>query len=309
MKKDLLSIKNLSYELICYILDLAQGFKSGVGDFEKPLTGKSVGLIFQKPSNRTRVSFEVGIYQLGGNAIYLSPDDIQLGVREPIKDAAMVHSRYLDGIIARTFSHNDVAALAKHADIPVINGLSDLFHPCQALSDVYTLKEKFGKLTNVTLAYVGDGNNVLHSLMHAAAYTGMNLRYATPPGYEPKSSIVDDARKIAESTKSNITACKSPEEAVKNADAVYTDVWASMGHETERAKRLHDFQAYQVNEKLFSFAQKDALFMHCLPAHRGEEVVTSIIDGSRSIVIDQAENRLHVQKAILVVYIGGKRPK
>jgi len=309
MKKDLLSIKDLSQEDVNYIFELAEAFKAGVGGFEKPLSGKSIGLIFQKPSNRTRVSFEVGIFQLGGNAIYLGFDDIKLGARESVRDIARVQSRYLDGIVARTFLHKDIMTLAKYSTIPVINGLSDLFHPCQALSDIFTLNEKLGKLTNVTLAYIGDGNNVLHSLMHAAALAGIDLKFSTPLGYEPKEEIVDEAKKIAEITKTSITYYKSPEEAIKGADAVYTDVWTSMGQEDEYEKRLKDFQGYQIDEKLFAKAKKDAFFMHCLPAHRGEEVAAAVIDGPNSIVIDQAENRLHVQKAILVIFIGGKRKR
>ena len=309
MKKDLLCIKDLTKEDIDYIFELAEGFKFGVGGFEKPLSGKSIGLIFQKPSSRTRVSFEVGIFQLGGNSIYMSSEDIKLGARESIKDTARVQSRYLHGIIARTFSHKDVVSLAKYSSVPVVNGLSDLFHPCQALSDIFTLKEKFGKLTNVTLAYIGDGNNVLHSLMYASSIVGMNLKFSTPEGYGPRDEVLEDVKKIAETTKSHITPCKTPEEAVKGADAVYTDVWASMGQEDEHKKRLQDFSGYQVNEELFGKAKKEAFLMHCLPAHRGEEVAASIIDGPNSIVLDQAENRLHVQKAILVVYIGGKRKR
>ena len=309
MKKDLLSIKDLTQEDINYIFELAQSLKAGVGGFEKPLAGKSIGLIFQKPSNRTRVSFEVGIYQLGGNAIYMSSEDIKLGTRESIKDIARVQSRYLDAVITRTFLHRDVASLARYSTIPVINGLSDMFHPCQALSDVFTIKEKLGKLTSATLAYVGDGNNVLHSLMYAAALVGMNLKFSTPEAYQPKKEILEDVKKIAETTKSSIAYYKSPEDAVKGAEAVYTDVWASMGQEEEHKKRLNDFQGYQIDEKLFSKAEKDAFFMHCLPAHRGEEVAAPVIDGPNSVVLDQAENRLHVQKAILVIFIGGKRKK
>lgn len=309
MKKDLLSIKDLTQEDVEYIFELTQNLKAGVGGFEKPLIGESIGLIFQKPSNRTRVSFEVGIYQLGGNAIYLGADDIKLGTRESIKDIAKVHSRYLDGIVARTFLHKDIVSLARYSTIPVINGLSDLFHPCQALSDLFTLKEKLGKVANVTLAYVGDGNNVLHSLMYTAALVGMNLKFSTPEGYQPKKEILEEVQKMAETTKSSIAYCKAPDEAVKGADAVYTDVWASMGQEEEHQKRINDFQGYQVDEKLFSKAKKEAFFMHCLPAHRGEEVAGPVIDGPNSIIMDQAENRLHVQKAILVIYIGGKRKR
>ncbi|MBU4377259.1 MAG: ornithine carbamoyltransferase [Candidatus Omnitrophica bacterium] len=307
MKKDLLSLKDLTEEDAFYIFELAEGLKAGVGEFERPLSGKSVGLIFQKPSNRTRLSFEVGIFQLGGNAVYMTGEDIKLGVRESIKDVAKVQSRYLDGIITRTFTHKDAITLAKFAEIPVINGLSDLYHPCQALSDIFTLKEKLGKLTNVTLAYVGDGNNVLNSLMYAAALTGVNIKFSTPPGYEPKKDLVEDAKEVADKNKTDVLYFKDPEDAVKGADCVYTDVWASMGQETERDKRGKDFEEYRINDKLFGKAKKDAIFMHCLPAHRGEEVADSVLDGPNSVVIDQAENRLHVQKAILTVYIGGKK--
>lgn len=309
MKKDLLSVNDLTREDVSYIFELAEGLKSGIGAFERPLSGKSVGLIFQKPSNRTRLSFEVGVFQLGGNAIYMTGDDIKLGVRESIKDVAKVQSKYLDGIVARTFLHKDAVTLAKSADIPVINGLSDLYHPCQALSDIFTLKEKFGKLANLTLAYVGDGNNVLHSLMSAAALTGVNIKFSTPLGYEPKKDIFEEAKEIADKNKTDIVYFRDPDDAVKGADAVYTDVWTSMGQEAEYEKRLKDFGAYQVNEKLFGKAKKDAVLMHCLPAHRGEEVTDELLDGPNSIVIEQAENRLHVQKAILIIYIGGKKKK
>src|SRR3990167_7279634 len=227
MKKDLLSIKDLTQEDIFYIFELAEGLKAGVGVFERPLLAKSVGLIFQKPSNRTRLSFEVGIYQLGGNAIYMTGDDIKLGIRESIKDVAQVQSRYLNGIITRTFAHKDAVTLAKFSDIPVINGLSDLYHPCQALGDIFTLREKFGKLANLTLAYVGDGNNVLNSLMQAAALVGVNIKFAAPPGYEPNKEIVEEAKEMAAKNKSDVLYFKDPEEAVKGADIVYTDVWAS----------------------------------------------------------------------------------
>lgn len=309
MKKDLLSIKDLTLEDVEYIFDLAQNLKAGIGAFEKPLTGKSIGLIFQKPSNRTRLSFEVGVYQLGGNAIYLGPDDIQLGTRESIKDIARVQSRYLDGIVARTFAHKDVQSLAKFSTVPVINGLSDLSHPCQALSDFFTIKEKMGKISNIAIAYVGDGNNVLNSLMFMAALAGADLKYSTPAGYEPQKEVVDEALEMAKATKASIAYYKAPDDAVKNADVVYTDVWVSMGHEDEYKKRMEDFKDYQVDEKLFSKAKKSAFFMHCLPAHRGEEVAAPVIDGENSIVIDQSENRLHVQKAILMIYMGGKRKR
>jgi len=307
MTKDLISLKHLTASEIEYIYEMAADFKAGVGDFEKPLDGMSIGLIFQKPSNRTRLSFEVGVYELGGHSVYLGPGDIQLGVRESIKDVALVHSRYLDGIIARTFSHDDIVALGDSATIPVINGLSDLLHPCQALSDIFTLREKTGKSAGLTLSYVGDGNNVFHSLMYACALCGVDLRFATPAGYGPNDQITDDARRMAGSSGSRIESFKSAEEAARGADAVYTDVWASMGQESEHQKRMADFKEYQVNESVFSKAKNGAFFMHCLPVHRGEEVTGSIIDGASSIVLEQAENRLYVQKAVMAVFIGRKK--
>ena len=266
----------------------------------KPLAGKTLGLIFQKPSMRTRVSFEVGMFQLGGHAITLGIDDIQPGIREATRDIAAVLSRYLDGIVARTFGHEEVELLAKHASIPVINGLSDLHHPCQGLSDLYTIWKKKGTLKGVRFAYVGDGNNVLHSLLLAAGLVGMSCSVATPKGYEPKAQIVAKAKKLGESSGSMVEVTNDPAKAVSGADIVYTDVWTSMGQEKEKALRVKAFQGFKIDERLMKKAKKDALFMHCLPAHRGEEVTDEVLDGPQSIVFDQAENRLHVQKALLV---------
>ncbi len=306
MKKDLISLKKLTNAEIEHILDLAGRLKKGIGSFQKPLTGLSIGLIFQKPSNRTRVSFEVGIFQLGGNAIYLGPDDIKLGVREDTKDVAKVLSRYLDVIVARTFSHDDIVSMAKHAEIPVINALTDLLHPCQALSDLFTIKEKMGKLRNVNVAFIGDGNNVAHSLAYGAAITGMNLKIATPKGHAPKESVIADALKIAEESKSRIVVTNNPSEAVKGADIIYTDVWVSMGQEAQRAERIKAFEGFQVDEKLVAKANSECYIMHCLPAHRGEEISDVVIDSKNSIIVDQAENRLHAQKALLVTMLSGK---
>ena len=266
----------------------------------KPLAGKTLGLIFQKPSMRTRVSFEVGMFQLGGHAITLGIDDIQLGVREATRDIAAVLSRYLDGIVARTFGHEEVELLAKHATVPVINGLSDLHHPCQGLSDLYTIWKKKGTLKGVRLAYVGDGNNVLHSLLLGAGFVGMHCCVATPKGYEPKAQIVAKAKKLGGSSGATIEATNDPAKAVQGADVVYTDVWTSMGQEREKTLRVKAFQEFKIDQRLMNKAKKDALFMHCLPAHRGEEVTDEVLDGPQSIVFDQAENRLHVQKALLV---------
>jgi len=264
------------------------------------LAGKHIGLIFQKPSNRTRVSFEVGISQLGGRAIYLSPGEINLGVREAVPDVAKTLSRYLDGIVARVFRQADVEDLAKHGSIPVVNALSDMYHPCQALTDVFSIKERFGALKGLTMSYIGDGNNVGHSLIIAAAKVGMNVRMATPKGYEPDLEVVARAREFAKENGSEIILSNSPEEAAKGAQIFYTDVWVSMGEEAQLERRLKDFKNFQVNANLAALADKNYIFMHCLPAHRGQEVSADVMDDPvHSIVFDQAENRLHTQKAIL----------
>jgi len=300
MKKDFLTIKDLSPEEIDSIFLLARDLKKDKFKFKERFVGKTFALIFQKPSNRTRVSFDVGIGQLGGHTLYLKPEDINLGVRESIKDTAKTLSRYVDAVIMRTFSHQLQVEFAQHATIPVINGLSDLLHPCQALADLFTIKEKFGKFNGITLSYVGDGNNVCHSLLYGASKVGLNLKIATPKRYAPLRYIVDEAVALAKKSKAEIYLSFDPKEAVKDSDIVYTDVWTSMGHEREAKKRRRIFANFQVNRELMSLAKPDALVMHCLPAHRGEEISDEVIDGPNSIVFDQAENRLHVQKAILL---------
>ncbi len=305
-KRDLISIKELTPQEIIGLLDLARKLKKAKGKRTKDLDGKSVGLLFQKPSNRTRVSFEVAVWQLGGNCIYLSPEEIDLGKRESVADVAKTLSRYLDCLVARTFTHADILDLVKYSSIPIINGLSDLFHPCQALADLQSVREHFGKLKGITLAYIGDGNNVCHSLMLGCAQTGMHMRMATPKQYEPLEEVIKAAYAIAKQTGSKISFTNDPREAVKDVQVIYSDVWVSMGQESETKRRLKDFEGFQIDDKLAALADKDYIFMHCLPAHRGLEVSSSIIDGPHSIVFDQAENRLHVQKAILIFLLRGK---
>jgi ornithine carbamoyltransferase len=302
-KQDLITLDNLTKKEIQDILDLATRLKADREYLHDQLHRKNIGLVFQKPSNRTRTSFEVGVYQLGGNCLYLGPNDISLGVRETTHDVAKTLSRYLDGIVARTFSHEVVTELAKHATVPVINGLCDLYHPCQGLTDLLTIQERFGTLEGLTLAYVGDGNNVCHSLMLGCAKVGMNINIATPPGYEPDTNVIQSAMMTAEKSGSQMSISNSPVDAVKDANAVYADVWVSMGQEEEREKRLKDFEGFQINKELMAHAKRDHIFLHCLPAHRGEEVTADIIDGEHSVVFDQAENRLHSQKAALIILI------
>ncbi|MCX5687065.1 MAG: ornithine carbamoyltransferase [Candidatus Omnitrophica bacterium] len=292
MKKDLLTINDLSITEINDILKLACELKEKRQNFGEPLKGKTLGLIFEKPSNRTRVSFEVGITELGGHAIYLGSYEIDLGKRESPEDVAKVLSRYLNGIIARTFSHKTVVELAKYSSIPVINGLTDYQHPCQALSDLFTIKEKKG-LNNITVAFIGDGNNVLNSLLYICHKMDIKIRAACPKGYEPGKDVLKDVAGSA-------VIVSSPADAVKGADVIYTDVWTSMGQEKEYRKRLKAFKKYQVNSELVKLANKDAIVLHCLPAHRGQEITDEVMDSAASAVLDQAENRLHVQKAILV---------
>jgi len=296
MKKDLVTIKDIKSSEIDGFFALAAELKLNRKTHEAPLKNKTLGLIFEKPSNRTRVSFEVGMFELGGHTIYLGADEIELGKREAIKDAARVLSRYLDGVVIRTFSHDRLVEFAQHASIPVINGLTDLLHPCQALSDLFTIKEKKG-LKGITLAFMGDGNNVLNSLLYGCKKTGIKINAACPKGYEPDKGIVKEAG-------DTVTLYDSAEDAAKGADIIYTDVWTSMGKEKEHKKRLEAFKGFQVNSKILSLAKKDAMVMHCLPAHRGIEITDEVLDGRQSIVIDQAENRLHVQKAILTKLIG-----
>jgi ornithine carbamoyltransferase len=300
MKKDLLSIKDLTSREIEELFNLTTELKKNKSKFSKVLSGKSLALIFQKPSNRTRVSFEVGMYQLGGNSLYLSPNEINIGVRESIKDVAKTISRYVDGIVLRTFEHKNCLDMAAAATVPVINGLSDYSHPCQGLADIFTIKEKLKNLKNITLAYIGDGNNVCNSLLFAASKTGINIKVGAPKGYFPNEQVVKQSEEIAKETGSKIKITDDPAEAVKGANVVYTDVWASMGQEEEIAKRKIIFKDFQINAKLLSNAAPGVLVMHCLPAHRGEEITDEVMDSKNSIVFDQAENRMHVQKAILI---------
>ncbi len=300
MKNDLLSIKLLSTPQIQEIFRLSKEIKRSPKKFKRVLEGKTLALIFEKPSNRTYVSFSVGMYQLGGNSIYLGPEQIKLGVRETIHDVAKTLSRYVDAIVLRTFAHENVLEMAKFASVPVINGLSDFSHPCQALADTFTILENFGKFKGLTMAYIGDGNNVCNSLLFISEKLGINFNVATPVGYQPDPVIFKNAADFAEKAGIKIRLYNNAEEAVKGADVIYTDVWASMGQEKEAEQRRNAFKEFQVTAKLVSLAGKNCLVMHCLPAHRGEEISDDAIDGKHSVVFDQAENRLHVQKAILV---------
>ena len=296
-KRDFLTLLDYSKEEILYFIE--EAFKLEENPIQPLLKGKTLAMIFEKSSTRTRVSFETGMLQLGGHALFLSSQDLQLGRGEPISDTAKVLSGYVDGIMIRTFGHDKIEELAKHATIPVINGLTDLFHPCQALADLKTIYRLKGKFEGVKTAYLGDGNNVAHSLMIAAAKVGMDFSIGCPKGYEPEQWVVEEALKIAKETGATISIVNDPIEAVKEADILYTDVWASMGQESEQQERIIAFKGYQVNDELVKHAKSDYHFLHCLPAHREEEVTASIIDGEHSAVFEQAENRLHVQKALL----------
>jgi ornithine carbamoyltransferase len=295
-KRDFLTLHDLSFDEMNHILERAAELKSGIDSAKCPLIGKSIGLLFEKASTRTRVSLEVGIYQLGAKTIYMNPKEIQIGRGETIHDTAKVLSRYLDAVVIRTYSHTTLTEFASHSSIPVVNGLSDMHHPCQALGDLMTIAEKKGRLKGVRLAYIGDGNNVANSLVEAASMTGINLVIACPEGYEPDHDIFERA---TASANSDISLVKEPEEAVGDADVVYTDVWVSMGQEKEAAEKRQKLSKYQLNGNLLSRAKKDAIVLHCLPAHRGEEITDEVIDGPQSVVFDQAENRLHTQKALL----------
>jgi ornithine carbamoyltransferase len=298
-KRDFLAIPDFERAEILDTLDLARRMRTG--DYrERPLQGKTLAMIFAKSSTRTRVSFEVGTFQLGGHALFLSSRDIQLGRGEPIRDTARVLSRYVDGIMIRTFDHAEVEELARFASIPVINGLTDLLHPCQIMADLATIRDALGDdLSGVRIAWVGDGNNMANSWLNAAYRLGFELRLAFPSGYEPDAGILERARSAAA-----VHLTHDPREAVEGADVVNTDVWASMGQEEEAARRARDFQGYCVDDELMALASDRAIFLHCLPAHRGEEVSESVIEGPRSRVFDQAENRLHVQKAIMARLMG-----
>jgi len=298
MKKDLLSIADLNRKEIEQLIEQAWRMKKE--EAQPLLSGKTLALLFEKPSLRTRVSFEMAMHQLGGHCIYLSPEEVGMGKREPAADVARVLSRYVDGIAARTFSQETLHILAAHSSVPVINALSDLEHPCEALSDLLTIYEKKGKLPGLTLTFIGDGNNVANSLLLSACLLGMNFHFASPPGYEIKAKVLNQGKKFAALSGGQIQLTNDPCEAAKGADIIYTDVWVSMGQEAEAKKRRLAFSNYQVDNKLLSLAKGDVLFMHPLPAHHGEEISAGLLDDPRSVVFDQAENRLHLQKALLV---------
>jgi len=304
-KRDFLALTDFSAGEIAAVLDLAAKMKAG-GYRARPLAGKTFGMLFAKSSTRTRVSFEVGAYQLGGYALFLSAKDLQLGRGEPIRDTARVLSRYVDGIVIRTFAHDEVVDLARHATIPVINGLTDLLHPCQVLADLLTVRESLGGWKGKVVAWIGDGNNMANTWLQAAGQLGFALRIAAPEGYEPNREIFEWAR-----SRTEVLVTEEPEEAARGAHVVNTDVWASMGQEGEAEVRKLAFKGYLVDEELMKLAAKDAIFLHCLPAHRGEEVTDGVMEGPQSRVWDQAENRLHVQKALMATLIGntGKREK
>ncbi len=299
MKRDFLTLSDMSSKELSDLLERASALKSGMDSSACPLTGRSIGLLFDKTSTRTRISFQTGIYQLGAQAIYINTQELQLGRGETIEDTARVLSRYLHGIVLRTYAHTTIEKLAANAAIPVINGLTDMHHPCQALADMLTIKEKKGSLSGVRLVYVGDGNNVANSLLEAALLTGVELVLACPKGYEPDNRIY---QKVV-SGGGQVRIVTDPEEAVRDADVLYTDVWISMGQEREMERRKKIFRGYQINRRLVSLAKPDVIVMHCLPAHRGEEITDDVIDSPQSVVIDQAENRLHTQKALLEMLV------
>jgi ornithine carbamoyltransferase len=301
IRRDFLAIPDLSREELIRVFDIADAMRAG-SYTRKPLAGKTLAMIFMKASTRTRVSFEVGTFQLGGHALFLSPRDIQLGRGEPIADTARVLSRYVDGIMIRTFSHEEVEELATHATVPVINGLTDLLHPCQVLADLLTVRQQLGGWDGKKVAWIGDGNNMANSWINAAYRLGFQLTLACPEGYDPDAKLLARAQ-----TTAKVTVVRDPRQAMEGAHVVNTDVWASMGQEEEQQKREAAFKGYTVDGALMARAAPDAIFLHCLPAHRGEEVAAEVIDGPRSRVWDEAENRLHVQKALLAVLMGGER--
>ncbi len=305
--KHFISIHDITVDEFNHLMDLGLKLKSETkeGIRHNILERKVLGMIFTKSSTRTRVSFETGMYQLGGFPIFLSSNDIQLGRGESIYDTANVMSRFVDGIMIRTFDHQDVIDLARFGQVPVINGLTDLLHPCQVMADLMTVYEKKGKLEGLKLAYIGDGNNMANSLLYGCAKAGMDIAVATPKGYEPDAEVIANAKEDAKLTGSNITITYDPIEAMKNADVVCTDTWVSMGQEAEKAERIKIFKDYQINAELFAKSKDDSIFIHCLPAYRGYEVTEDIIDGPRSVIFDEAENRLHAQKAVLAAVMGG----
>ncbi len=297
------SLLHLTKEELEQILKTSELLKYQLlrGEEHPLLKGKTLAMIFEKPSTRTRVSFEVGMWQLGGYALYLSAGDLQLGRGETVADTAQVLSRYVNGIMARVFAHQTILDLVKYSRVPVINGLSDFTHPCQGLADLFTIYEKKGRLSGLKLAYVGDGNNVAHSLLYGCSKVGMNITLACPKGYEPNPEVVSGAKEEGRRSGCKVNVTSDPREAVRGADVIYTDVWASMGKEKEHEQRIKIFMPYQINGKLVKGAKKDYLFMHCLPAHRGEEVTDEVADSKNSVIFDQAENRLHTQKAIMAL--------
>lgn len=303
----LISLNDLQPEDFETILSLSEKLKKQTkqGVQHHLLKGKTLGMIFTKSSTRTRVSFEVGMYQLGGQPLFLSSNDIQLGRGETIYDTAQVLSRYIDGIMIRTFNHSDVEDLAKYGSVPVINGLTDLMHPCQILADLLTIYEHKGTLKGLKLAYIGDGNNVANSLLHGCAKVGMDIAVAAPKGFECDQRIIDESKSAAAKSDSKIILTEDPVEAMTNADVVYSDTWISMGQEAEKEQRIKTFMPYQINSELFSKAKEDAIFLHCLPAYRGYEVTEDVIDGPQSVIFDEAENRLHAQKAVMALVMGG----
>ena len=298
--EDFIEIHDYSADDVRQIFELARDIKQNPKNYRDALGGQTLAMIFEKSSTRTRVSFEAGMFQLGGHALFLSSRDIQLGRGEPIYDTAKVLSRYVDGIMARTFAHKTVTDLAEYASVPVINGLTDLSHPCQAMTDYFTAWEHLGELKGKKIAYIGDGNNMAHSLMFGASKVGMNIAVATPGGYAPDAMVVAQAKADADHAGTKVIVTTSIDEAVKDADVIETDVWASMGQEAEAQKRQRDFEGWQVDARVMSLAKPSAIFMHCLHAHRGEEVAAEVIDSPQSVIYDEAENRLHVQKAIMV---------
>jgi ornithine carbamoyltransferase len=305
LPSDLLTGTEWTSAQVRELFQLAADVKAQPGRYRTALAGRSFALIFEKPSLRTRVTFEVGVASLGGSSVFMDHTATRLGERESVPDVAKCLERWVHGIVARVFAQETIDELASHARVPVVNALSDRFHPCQALADFFTLEERFGGLRGLKFAYVGDGNNMCHSLLLAAARVGAHVKVATPAGYEPDAAIVAEAKRAARETRAKIEILRSPADAVSGAQAVYTDVWASMGQEQEAAAREAAFAGYQVDEALLAHAARDAVFLHCLPAHRGLEVSAAVIDSPRSIVFDQAENRLHVQKAILLTLMSG----
>lgn len=307
--KDFLTLKEVGGQDLEMLFKLTDKMKKNPQGFYTKLKGKSLALLFQKPSIRTRISFQVGMSELGGNCVYVDPQETPLGERESIKDVARVLSRYCHGVVIRTYRQSDIEEFANYSSIPVINGLSDSYHPCQTLADLFTIREKFKTLSKTNIAYIGDGNNVLNSLLYGAAKVGANLSIATPRGYEPSEEILKDLKLICKETGSKIILSNNPFTAIKNAHAIYTDVWVSMGQEKQREQRLRDFQPFQLNAAVINKAPKDAIVMHCLPAHRNEEITDEVIEGNRSAIFDQAENRLHTQKALLNILLTKKLKK